>query len=86
MLDEIHLIFSAREFDKIDRVLKQETALLNKISEKIAKQISRTRKEESSPRNTTLYFSILLESKDLVKAYISLLEEYHSSYSRKKPK
>jgi len=84
MLDEIHLIFTAREFDKIDRILEQETALLNKISEKIAKQISRTRKEESSPRNTTLYFSILLESKDLVKAYISLLEEYHTSY-RKKP-
>ena len=83
LLDEIHLIFSAREFDKIDRVLKQETALLNKISEKIAKQISRTRKEESSPRNTTLYFSILLESKDLVKAYISLLEEYHTSYNKK---
>ena len=83
LLDEVHLIFSAREFDKIDRVLKQETALLNKISEKIAKQISRTRKEESSPRNTTLYFSILLESKDLVKAYINLLEEYHTSFNKK---
>lgn len=86
MLDEIHVIFSAREFDKIDTILKKEKELLNKISEKVAKQIARTRKEESSPRNTTLYFSILLESKDLVKAYINLLEEYHSSYSRKKPK
>src|SRR5690625_4669168 len=86
MLDEIHVIFTAREFEKIDSILKKETALLNKISDKVAKQISRTRKEESSPRNTTLYFSILLESKDLVKAYIDLLEEYHSSYNRKKNK
>lgn len=83
MLDEIHIIFSAREFDKIDRVLKQEEQLINKISEKVARQIARTRKEESSPRNTTLYFSILLESKDLVKAYINLLEEFHTSYNKK---
>lgn len=83
MLDEIHVIFTAREFDKIDRVLKQEEQLINKISEKVARQIARTRKEESSPRNTTLYFSILLESKDLVKAYINLLEEFHTSYNKK---
>lgn len=83
MLDEIHIIFSAREFDKIDRILKQEVILFDKISEKVARQISRTRKEESSPRNTTLYFSILLESKDLVKAYIDLLKEYHTSYNKK---
>ena len=63
-------------------VINKEKELLNKISEKVAKQISRTRKEESSPRNTTLYFGILLESKDLVKGYINLLEEYHRSYKK----
>lgn len=82
MLDDIHTIFTAREFDKIDRILNQETQLFNKISNKVEKQIARTRKEESSPRNTTLYFGILLESKDLVKAYINLLEEYHKSYKK----
>lgn len=83
MLDEIYIIFTSREFDKIDRVLEQEAHLFQKISEKVEKQIARTRKEESSPRNTTLYFSILLESRDLVKAYINLLEEYHRSYNKK---
>ncbi len=82
MLDDIHTIFTAREFDKIDRILKQETILYKKISDKVEKQIARTRKEESSPRNTTLYFGILLESKDLVKGYINLLEEYHRSYKK----
>lgn len=82
MLDDIHTIFTAREFDKIDRILKQETLLYKKISDKVEKQIARTRKEESSPRNTTLYFGILLESKDLVKGYINLLEEYHRSYKK----
>lgn len=83
MLDDIHTIFTSREFDKIDRILMQENLLYKKISDKVEKQIARTRKEESSPRNTTLYFGILLESKDLVKAYINLLEEYYRSYNKK---
>ena len=31
-------------------------------------------------RNTTLYFSLLLETKDLLNATMNLLEEYHSSH------
>jgi hypothetical protein len=51
------------------------------ISEKIDVQIARTRKEEVSPKNTTLYFNLLLETKDLVKAVMRLVEEYHNSSS-----
>src|SRR5699024_5685113 len=60
MLDEIHVIFTALEFGKIDSILKKETALLNKSSDKIVNQIIRTLVEYSSTRNITLYFSILL--------------------------
>ena len=48
----------------------------------IEKQIKRTRDEESSPKNTTLYFSLLLETKDLLTALMNLVEEYYKS-SRK---
>jgi hypothetical protein len=53
------------------------------LSEKIQKQIKRTRTEEaSSPKNTTLYFNLLLETKDLVTAIMNLMEEYFSSYKK----
>jgi hypothetical protein len=50
------------------------------VKEKIHKQVERTRTEESSPKNTTLYFGLLLETKDLLNATMSLLEEYHTSF------
>ena len=52
----------------------------NLLNEKIEKQIERTRSEESSPKNTTLHFGLLLETKDLVDATMNLLEEYHNSF------
>ncbi len=54
--------------------------ILKLVGDKIHKQVERTRTEESSPKNTTLYFSLLLETKDLLKATMSLLEEYHNAH------
>ena len=50
------------------------------VSEKIKKQVDRTRTEESSPKNTTLYFSVLIETKDLLTATMSLITEYYESH------
>ena len=52
------------------------------VTQKIEKQVERTRNEESSPKNTTLYFSILLETKDLMTATLNLLELYYESHDR----
>ena len=41
--------------------------------------MERTRTEESSPKNTTLYFSVLIETKDLLSATMNLLEEYYTA-------
>ena len=38
-----------------------------------------------SPKNTTLYFSLLLETKDLLNATMNLLEEYNTSFDSKIP-
>ena len=46
-------------------------------------KIYRTKEEASSPKNTTLYFSILTETKDLIKATVSLLELYNEEYDSK---
>lgn len=82
LLTEIEVIFNNREFQDISGVVAKKDVVLQRISEKIEKQVSRTRTEESSPKNTTLYFNLLLETKDLMKAIMSLMEEYNSSYKK----
>lgn len=82
LLEEIEAIFKERQFEKIGAVLNKKEELFTYVSEKIEKQISRTRTEESSPKNTTLYFSLLLETKDLVTALMNLMEEYYISYKK----
>ena len=82
LLSEIDVIFNEKSFDNIATVLDKKPELLGVLSHKIEKQISRTRTEESSPKNTTLYFNILMETKDLVNAIMNLMEEYYNSFNK----
>lgn len=82
LLTEIEEIFNNRKFDRISYVLDKKQEVFDSLSEKIQKQIERTRTEESSPKNTTLYFNLLLETKDLVTALMNLMEEYYTSYKK----
>ncbi|MEZ4777893.1 MAG: inorganic phosphate transporter [Flavobacteriaceae bacterium] len=82
LLSEIEGLFNEKKFDRINLVLDKKDDILNGLSQKIEKQIARTRTEESSPKNTTLYFNILLETKDLVNAIMNLMEEYYNSYNK----
>ena len=75
----IETAFQKQSFSDLGSCLEEESTLLQSISDKIDAQIARTRKEEVSPKNTTLYFNVLLESKDLVKGVMRLVEEYHNS-------
>ncbi len=80
LLNEIKDAFESRSFEQIGNILNREKNIFKVVSEKIQKQVERTRTEESSPKNTTLYFGLLLETKDLLKATMSLLEEYHNAH------
>ncbi|MCB0464853.1 MAG: inorganic phosphate transporter [Aequorivita sp.] len=82
LLNEIEDIFHKKEFQRIKNILNKKEEIFESLSNKIEKQIARTRTEESSPKNTTLYFSLLLETKDLVSALMNLIEEYYSSYKK----
>lgn len=75
-------VFESRKFDRISMVLSQKEIIKKAIDEKIEIQIERTRTEESSPKNTTLYFNILLESKDLSKSIFNLMQEYYNSHKK----
>ena len=70
--------FNSRSFDEIAEILNDKE-LFVLLNEKIQAQVERTRTEESSPKNTTLYFGVLLETKDLLKATMSLLNEYYAA-------
>ena len=72
--------FESRSFEMIGSVLEEKPKVFDLVREKIQKQVERTRSEESSPKNTTLYFSLLLETKDLLTATMNLLEEYYSAH------
>ena len=82
MYSEITEVFNAKKFERISIVLAQKQEIISFISGKIEAQIDRTRSEESSPKNTTLYFNILLETKDLVNSTMNLMDEYYSGYKK----
>ncbi len=72
--------FDSSSFEQIGIILKRKSEIISLVTDKIQKQVERTRSEESSPKNTTLYFSLLLETKDLLNATMNLMEEYHAAY------
>ena len=83
LFERIKFAFSKNNFEEITSILDSKQELYDSVKEKINIQISRTKAEESSPKNTTLYFSILTETKDLIKAAVNLLELYSEQYDSK---
>ena len=76
MLTDISKTFENRDFDNIVTIMAEKQELFDHVSHSIQKQIDRIRTEESSAKNTTLYFGNLLETKDLISAIMNLLELY----------
>jgi phosphate/sulfate permease/phosphate uptake regulator len=73
--------FETQSFEKIEAISERKNDIYRILKSNIALQVERTRgKDESSPKNTTLYFNLLLETKDLLKASGNLLEEYQMAY------
>ncbi|MBP9849857.1 MAG: inorganic phosphate transporter [Flavobacterium sp.] len=66
--------FNSEDFSKLDIILKDKNVFLDTVSELITKQIVRIRTIETSPKNSKLYFSLLLETNDLIKSIMNLLE------------
>lgn len=83
-LDEVYnelvKAFQNSEFDSIQALITNEKKVLDKISDLLQKQIERIRDTENSPKNSKLYFGILLETKNLTKTSIALLELFKDYY------
>ncbi|WP_407323813.1 inorganic phosphate transporter [Tenacibaculum maritimum] len=85
ILLKVSTVFETRSFDKLDGILADKQELLKDVSASIEKQVARIRTDETSPKNTTLYFSVLLETKDLLGGLMNLLqtyEEFHLTTKR----
>lgn len=74
LFDDIQHIFDTHKFGNIEGVIAEKQQLLDHVSELIEKQITRIRTSETSPKNTKLYFGLLLETKDLIASTMSLLQ------------
>ena len=84
LLKRISQIFDSRDFGMIvPEIIEAKKELLSEVQVAIQKQVERTREKEStSPKNTTLYFVILIETKDLMQACIDVLNLYYDEHDR----
>jgi len=80
LFNDTKAAFDSRSFEQIGAILNEKKEVYDLVKEKIQKQVERTRSEESSPKNTALYFSLLLETKDLLNSTMNLLEEFHNAH------
>ncbi|MGB2404741.1 MAG: inorganic phosphate transporter [Flavobacteriaceae bacterium] len=69
--------FEDNSLSKLKEVLERRNSILSSLDEKINSQILRTRSQETSPKNTTLYFNILIKSKDLIKHKLDLINLFY---------
>lgn len=74
ILTKLEESFKTEDFTKLDDILKEKSTFLNSVESLIKKQIVRIRTTETSPKNSKLYFALLLETNDLIKSIMNLLE------------
>lgn len=73
--------FDNNTLDNLPKIVEAKNEFAEYIGQEIEKQIERTTSDpDSSAKNTTLYFSLLLECKDLVEATTELVEHYYKEY------
>ena len=74
--------FETGKLDNLETLLNQKESMLHFVSERIEKQIERTKEPGTSSKNTNLYFTLLLESKDLIVSTFDVLELYYVEYQK----
>jgi len=69
----INMTYKRLDFAKIDEIIKDREDIQEYINKLLDKQIDRIRTSENSPKNSRLYFSILLETNELISSTFKLL-------------
>lgn len=76
----LKIVFEKNEFEDIEFIIEQMKEIKDLVSELIQKQIERIRTTDMGQQNTKFYFGLLLETKDLITACISLLSLFQDYY------
>ncbi len=80
IFDDAQEIFATKDFNSLETIILEKRQLIELVNEKIDKQVKRTKDDEESPKNTTLYFSLLLETRDLMNQTIHIVEQYYREF------
>ncbi len=80
IFDEAQDIFKAKDFGALEQIIQEKRELLKLIDSKIEKQVKRTKDADESPKNTTLYFGLLLETRDLMNTTVLVAEQYYTEH------
>lgn len=78
---KVNDMYKRLDFTKIDDLIEERVIFQNTINELLDRQIERIRTSENSPKNTKLYFSILLETNELVSSTFKILR-LHKEFDR----
>ena len=84
MFKSIKKEFDEGTLENLSKIILKKEALNQFISNEIEKEIKRAKEKGSSPKNSTLYFSLILECKDIFEATITMLEHYYIEYQKSK--
>ena len=76
----IELDIESNGFKDLEQIIADKKIVLGEVTGLIQKQVDRIRTTETSPKNTKLYFSLLLETKDLIQSTINLLTLFNEFY------
>ncbi|GIM51249.1 phosphate transporter [Capnocytophaga cynodegmi] len=69
-------LFTGENYSNLNQILQEGMILKKDVSRMVQKQIDRIRTSETSPKNTKLYFNLLLETNALVRANNNLLLQF----------
>ncbi len=80
-IDDIKLLFNTNNFSDLSSITTEKNEVLNHVSDSIDRQIKRIRTEETSKKNSSLYFGLLLETQDFINAIEKILNLYQNYYN-----
>ncbi len=77
-------VFNDKQFVQLDGIIVRMSQLVDLLNIKIDDQVSRTKDKEETAKNSSLYFGILLETRDLIHAFIEVTTKFYTEYDIRK--
>ena len=83
LYNDLNSSIKTEDNSKLKNAWLKKSEIIGFINKKIDDQIIIIRDEETSPKNTTLYFNILLKAKEIFNVKLDLIKEHYNSTEEK---